>query len=301
MKWILPILMLPTLALGAVHIVDASGGGTYLTIQAAVDVATTGDVIDIKPGIYYENVVVPYPSTELYFVGDDATTTIVDAGGEGKCFFFSFDGTGMGMVTDLTLRNSGSGSGGGISHAAIALKGDTDGSFLISNCIFQDNPFHCIVSEVRTNIHENLFIDNLSTSIFLSEGSDVVCFGNTFIDCASGIFFANTTAAVQIMNNLFYNLSVRGIWASEGPTLWIMCNNMWSVATPYYLCSAGTHDFALDPQFCGNPPDGNYYLQSDSPCAESQNPICGQVGAFPVECGESAATLIDWGSLKNRY
>lgn len=45
--------------------------------------------------------------------------------------------------------------------------------------------------------------------------------------------------------------------------------------------SAG--NFEADPLFC-NAGQGDYALHSTSPCAEANNPSCGQVGAWPVGC-----------------
>ena len=62
-------------------------------------------------------------------------------------------------------------------------------------------------------------------------------------------------------------------------------------------------NFQADPQYCGAP-EGNYFLQSDSPCAPDQdpNPVpCGLIGAFPVDCGISATFEKSWGAIKEMY
>jgi hypothetical protein len=47
-----------------------------------------------------------------------------------------------------------------------------------------------------------------------------------------------------------------------------------------------------DPLFC-NPEEGDVSLHSDSPCAWSNNPECGYIGARPVGCGETASATSD--------
>ena len=53
--------------------------------------------------------------------------------------------------------------------------------------------------------------------------------------------------------------------------------------------------------FCG---DGNYYLQSDSPCALGNQPDgidCGLIGPLPVGCGPVTIETRTWGSIKAMY
>jgi len=45
----------------------------------------------------------------------------------------------------------------------------------------------------------------------------------------------------------------------------------------------GISNIAADPLFC-LPEGGDYTLRSDSPCAQENNPVCGQIGALQVGC-----------------
>lgn len=54
------------------HVVDASGGGDFTTIQAAVDAASPGDTIQIRPGTYDGGVIV---DKSLTIVGDPGDAT----------------------------------------------------------------------------------------------------------------------------------------------------------------------------------------------------------------------------------
>lgn len=55
-----------------------------------------------------------------------------------------------------------------------------------------------------------------------------------------------------------------------------------------------------DPLFCA-PETGDFRLDITSPCAEENNPECGQIGAWPVGCGDTPVIQGSWGSLKIRY
>ncbi len=62
--------------------------------------------------------------------------------------------------------------------------------------------------------------------------------------------------------------------------------------------------FIADPQFCGIPGSGNFYLQSDSPSAPGNHPgglACGLIGAFPVKCGVTDVKSKTFGAIKSLY
>jgi hypothetical protein len=56
-----------------------------------------------------------------------------------------------------------------------------------------------------------------------------------------------------------------------------------------------------DPLFC-NPENGDLTLQSDSPCAAENNPVCGQIGAWPIGCDPPVPVgMTSWGRLRRLY
>ena len=57
---------------------------------------------------------------------------------------------------------------------------------------------------------------------------------------------------------------------------------------------------SAEPQFCGVAGSGNYYLQSDSPCAAAQSG-CGDMGAMGVGCGTTATERSSWSLLKGLF
>ncbi len=56
----------------------------------------------------------------------------------------------------------------------------------------------------------------------------------------------------------------------------------------------------LDPYFCGETGSGNFWLASNSPCAEGNSP-CGQMGAWGVDCPPVAVMTSDWSTIKAMY
>ena len=59
-------------------------------------------------------------------------------------------------------------------------------------------------------------------------------------------------------------------------------------------------NFSADPLFC-DPENGNFTIQSNSPCAPPGATGCGLIGALPVGCGPVSVESESWGRIKGRY
>jgi hypothetical protein len=59
-------------------------------------------------------------------------------------------------------------------------------------------------------------------------------------------------------------------------------------------------NFFLDPEFCGVPGSGNYFLKSTSPCLPENNPFGAPflVGPLPQGCGPVAVEATTWGGVQ---
>ncbi len=60
----------------------------------------------------------------------------------------------------------------------------------------------------------------------------------------------------------------------------------------------------IDPQFCGLPGSGNWYLQADSPCLwlnASDGIFCSHIGAYRAECGTVGTRKSSWGEIRKRF
>jgi predicted outer membrane repeat protein len=97
----------------------------------------------------------------------------------------------------------------------------------------------------------------------------------------------------------------------------LVAGELWFEEPPIFLCCNifGNHggnwtgliadllgidgNISLDPLLCPGSGNGSAYLQSDSPCAEGNNPECGQIGAWGVGC--TAARATSWSQLKSMY
>ena len=129
----------------------------YPTIQEAINMASPGDTIFVRAGIYYENVVV---NKTVSLVGEDKETTIIDAG----------RGFGVKVVANDT-RVSGFtvyNSTGYWPDGAIVIRGFDN---VISNNIVIDSRTGIVLwSGGNNTLEDNMIVGNLPTSIGLVIG-----------------------------------------------------------------------------------------------------------------------------------
>ena len=86
---------------GKTFIVQTDGDGNYTCIQDAIDAATFGDTIYVRPGVYYETLVV---NKTISLVGEDKNTTIINGNNSGYYTILIQD-SGV-NISGLTIQNS---------------------------------------------------------------------------------------------------------------------------------------------------------------------------------------------------
>ncbi len=215
----------------------------------------------------------------------------------------------------------------------IGFEGTQGGSPQIVGNHFSDSMNFAIKIVQSTPLIENNVLDWAGGGIRLSscgQSGTTVVRGNIVHTEAGGAIDLsdNTGSAIVIENNVTKGVygvvcawnsnplirnnillaGTYGIACYESNPV-IQCNDVISqIGTPYAGdCSDQTGvngNFSLDPQFCGIEGSGNYYLQSDSPCAPGNHPDgseCGLVGARPVFCQEVDVKQESWGKIKARF
>ncbi|MFZ1629937.1 MAG: hypothetical protein WAV70_13495, partial [Anaerolineae bacterium] len=109
---LLTLAIFPLAWAAGTQIVVCATGGDYTTIQAAVNAASSGDVITVCAGLYQENIVL-HAGVSIQGAGSDAT--IVDGGAtQSVVRALTADIGASTMVSGLTLRNGRATSGGGV-------------------------------------------------------------------------------------------------------------------------------------------------------------------------------------------
>ncbi len=165
----------------------------YPTIQAAVNAAGTGDIIEVDAGTYLENVVV---NKTVTIKGDSATSTVVDGGGNDVVFNIQEDNV---ELCDLTIRNGGSYSGVTIYYPFNGLT--------ICNTRIIDNVVGVVVSEADGNvIEDNVFINNQMYGIDVTYSINTIIRDNQISESAYGIEISDTSGS-QVVNNTISDTS----------------------------------------------------------------------------------------------
>ncbi|XP_010029512.2 pectinesterase-like [Eucalyptus grandis] len=113
-------------------VVAADGKGKYKTISEAVAAAPEKSskryVIKINAGVYRENVQVPKKKTNLMFIGDGRTTTIITGDRSVKGGFTTFESATVAVVGERFLAKSITfqNTAGPSNHQAVALRVGAD-------------------------------------------------------------------------------------------------------------------------------------------------------------------------------
>ncbi len=218
--------------------------------------------------------------------------------------------------------------GGGNAQMCGAVDCDPGTSPYIARNYFDHiRPTAIIVGSAEPIIEDNYFAEGL-TAIYLSVGTEIpVIRNNIFYDHGSWIIDIrkgqpiierntidlNTDSdGIVIQNDAVPTIShnvitrcVGGIVCLAQSSAVIECNNIFDTDFPYAQnCPDQTGingNISVDPQFCGTWDSGNWFLQSDSPCAPGNHPDgynCGQIGARGVDCSTTPVRQLNWGGIK---
>jgi hypothetical protein len=117
-------LLLPPAAWASTWQVDASGGGTFTSIQPALDSARDGDTVLVAEGDYYGDLDFRGLEVEVRATGDAADTVI-----EGTVSFTHGEGSGA-VLAGFTVRDAIYVQGASPTLEDLALEGGADGSLL---------------------------------------------------------------------------------------------------------------------------------------------------------------------------
>ncbi|MFC1572614.1 right-handed parallel beta-helix repeat-containing protein [Candidatus Eisenbacteria bacterium] len=108
---------------------------------------------------------------------------------------------------------------------------------------------------------------------------------------SGGAMYCTDNASPTLTNTIIFS---GDIYCEDGSNPMLTCCDVFSS----WGCIADqigiNGNISEDPLFCLNyNPDEPYTLHSNSPCAPDYNPSCGQIGAWPVACGDLYACCDD--------
>jgi len=153
--------------------VDDDEPADFHIIQEAINTASPGDIVYVRNGTYYENIVA---NKTILLIGESRDATVVDGGGLGTIIVVSSNNT---IIKRFTIRNSADKQNGGWS-CGIWLSNASDCA-LLSNYI-TNNTFGIMLYSSSSNLLKDNGVVNNLHGICLFFSSNNKFYHNDFID-----------------------------------------------------------------------------------------------------------------------
>ncbi len=175
----------------------------------------------------------------------------------------------------------------------------------VTECLFCANSAEAgggglVIQGDNCQVTESVFYGNVAATggaVFVTEHStnaqiDLCTLSDNDAPAAAGIRILQPT----VVSNTIIAFGVQGAAAvCEGSgSLTLSCSDIYGNAGGPGAAEGqigSDNNIALDPRFCARGCD-ELYLCNSSPCAEANNPACGQIGARPVDCMAGVITVV---------
>ena len=210
-------------------------GETFDTIQAAIDAenTTNGHTITVRPGTYYENVIV---NKSINLIGEDRDTTIID--GQGDNYTIELNSINI-MIGGFTIQNTSSSA----FSAGVYIRKN---SATIKDSIIKDNP-KCGIkvgdvgeghySVIKDNTIENngiginlWFCDyhNITGNDIINNNVDGILVEESYNNLIfSNLFESNGDEGIQIWFDSSDSLIYNNTFVGNGQNAYDSSNNSW--------------------------------------------------------------------------
>jgi parallel beta-helix repeat protein len=269
-------------AAAATWYVHPGGAGDAVTIQGGIDLASSGDIVQVAPGTYTGpgNYNITIADKFLTITSETgAYFTVVDCQSLGRGFSFAnADGS---ILEGFTIKNGFESNGGGVHIDDSAVT-------------------------VRFNIIRDNTASNTGGGIYARKNSPVI-YNNTIdgnsAPSGGGVALRGPISGQVYRNVICNSTQGAGIVCKDVPLVTVVtCNDLWGNAGGNAVCGQdGGDNFSSDPLFCGIPGSGNFFLQETSPCTPTYSPCGLAIGALGVACKVTATENVTWGHVKTLY
>jgi hypothetical protein len=287
--------------------VKVDGAGDAPTIQAALDSCMAGDTVLVAPGTYLQPAIVFWEKDSLTIMSEGgANTTILHL--DGISVILLANHANDIIIKGFMFENS----------QGYGLDIDWCNSVVITENIFRNNQRDAIITSASSQIaiSYNLIYANHNGIHCIDVSNDIAISNNTIShhetdngeEAGIGIYL-DPIGSYDISNNIITNNEYGVLTRASAIAITFSCNNAFNNGTNYDLDPSmpdptdTNGNISFFPQFCSMNPElnGNFYLQSDSPCAPGNHPTgyaCGLIGRYPVNCGDTNVQMESWGKIK---
>ncbi len=296
------LVFIPRLSYSRFWYIKDDGTGDAPTISAGIDSCTVGDIVIVAYGLYSL-------SSPIYIGSSAADSILVHADAGPNRPIIDCTSSGFGFV--IEGRNSKFLAIGvfeviNASNAAFAINLSTNNPIHLWGNIIHSNSGYGIVMSQSSEV---ILIEN----IIYSNQKGVACIESGGIEIirndiayhtgpqAYGLYLDSAYMGNTVRGNIIcHNQAILGV--TEENTIF-ECNDIFSniINLDSYIGVDG--NIAEDPQFCSSNPevDGNFFLQSDSPCWLGNHPNgseCGLIGVLMTGCETTGTEERSWGDIK---
>ena len=242
--------MISTLCNAEIIVVDQEGGGDKLRIQQAINSASVGDEILIRPGLYDEQINI---DKSIMIYGSDPAVCKIVYTGQGDAITF-LSSSRDAKILRLSITSLG---GNGI----LCQDG---ASTTIKNCIIQGNTDSGIYIETRGTTSGPV----ISNCVIVSNRNYGIYFSNYPHSLSNSIIMSNSTGVG------WYRKSTSRTYF---PSSFFNFNNVWGNRNYAYflkwddhgkITDIPIHSISKDPEF-KDPNKGDFHLKPTSPCIDA--------------------------------
>ena len=267
----------------------------YFTIQAAIDDANDGDIIEVSAGTYYENVDFDGKAITLRSTDPNdpnvVSATIIDGNNVGDVITFNSSEGASSILEGITITGGQTGIYCGeatprisncliIDNNSVGVSCDNDATLIVSNCEISGSRdgIVCYPNSVPTITFNNIYGN--SDSGIISIMATPTINNNILYDNSKGItcigYTSESLANNTIVNNTCYGITSLGCREPDVSNciLWGNGTNLENVDANYSCVEesdSGTGNISYCPYFA-DIDNKDFHLLSYSPCIDAGDP-----------------------------
>jgi hypothetical protein len=245
---------------------DGSAANPYQTISQGILMANTGDTVQVRPGVYVENIDFAGKGIVLNgFYGAEMTILKPAIPNQSTVKMVSGEPAGT-QFSGFTFRDGGDCYPFLIENGAEPLVTDNIFMFNIRNVVGANKAVIKTVNSAPV-FENNLFCRNSGISCIGIWSGTATIINNTFDDNARGFLTISPQGGIAKNNNVTNSWQ----YGIHGNFTELDYNNVWNNNPDYNLNNPGPHDISVDPLYI-DAPRYRYHLEYNSPCINAGDP-----------------------------